>query len=197
LAVLFREVSMPFSLAVDRSELRDNAVRLSRLAKRVDLADAVLAFREGYLEISLPGVSVAVAAQGEWTGEVRVAGAMMGALSKARFAANPVMITVADGRLHLASLSAPCTVQETGPATIHLPLNPTLADLLMLAIDYPDDVISRSGLSGVLRGAEAKRDAMIGSAQYSLREFGVSKDDLRRLVDLSLRNASQARNDEA
>lgn len=84
--------------------------------------DAILSFSNGELEIELGGIAVTVDAGGDWRGECRVAGAWILGLQAAPPTADPVVLRVEAGRLHIGSTSAACHWQAAGAAQVTIPI---------------------------------------------------------------------------
>lgn len=176
-------------VTVARAELQRALRLLIKFYKAKDQGEAILTFAEGELHIELVGSGVSVPANGRWDGEVRVPGMFMVAMAKALPPENPMPIFVEAGRLHMGRQSAPCIVQRAAQKRIELAINAPLADILRVRLSCSDAEIERSGLSRLVRDAEHQRDAMIERAAEQLRKLEVRREDLRHLVDESLRRA--------
>ncbi len=174
---------------VDRSELLQAFKSIKRLTRAGEKAEAVLSFEGGALSIALPGMEVGAAATGDLAGRVRVPAQFIQMLAKMPPTGDPVVFTVEGDRLRVGSSTTPCTWEEDAGARIRLPLNPPFTTVLGVAYHYTPDDIEKAGLKEAVAAAEKRRDALIGQALGALGEFGVTRAELRTLVDDKMKRA--------
>ena len=75
-------------------------------------------------------------------------------------------------------------LKSLGGRIADVPINAPALDLLGLQKLYSADEIAESGLTARMLDAQARVTAAIESAATSLKEFGVSREAIRELVDL-------------
>lgn len=184
-------MTTPPRLQVDRTELIQTLKSISRLIKANSKAEAVLSFDEETLQMELPGMSVGVAAKGEWPGRARVAATFLQMMARVPPTTDPVSFAIADGRLKVDGSATNCTWEADSGNRIALPLNPPFQMILSTAYHYTPDDIEKSGLKDLVADAEKQRDKLIGQALSHLNEFGVTKAELRALVDAKMRGTSR------
>lgn len=180
---------MSFSVVVPLEELKLALRTLAKVVKKRQASEAVLSLSGEKLSISLPGASAFVPAAGTWPGVVRAPGHFFLLLSKALPTEDPVHLSVAEGRLRIASTSIPCTVDVEGDqqGVINLPVNPPLHAILHVAGRYTRDAIEHAGLMPLVWQTEERRDKLIARAAELLAPLAVDGIDLRRLVDECVR----------
>ena len=179
---------MTFSVSVPRPEFQRALKTLAKFVKPKYASEAVLSLSEGMLVIDLPGGTTLVPAGGAWPGTVRVSGQFLLLLSKAVPSDDPVPVSVQEGRLRIAGMSVPCTVEEDAQRSIiDLPLDAPLLAILHVRQVHSNDEIARSGLTALVRQAEERRDKLIVRAAAVLEPLAVEGDDLRGLVEACLR----------
>lgn len=182
---------MQFSVKVDRTECAGALRMLTTFIKRKQPVEAVLTLTDRLLRIDLPGNGVSMPADGQWNGVVRVPGHFLVVLVQALPTVDPLPIYVRDGRLYVDRQSVQCSVQEASDERIELLLNASLVDILCTRLNHSDEEIERSGLTPLVRKAEAHRDATVAKAYDLLLTLNVRQDDLRSLVDESIRRSSR------
>lgn len=174
-------------LQVDRDPLLAGLRLLVKQVKLAKAGEAIVSFDAEKLCVRIGGVEIKAPARGDWTGEARINGAYVAALAKLSPRSNPVCLQVKDGQVKLDGLSIPCRWQAAGKATIEIPMNASIADVLRLGIRHSDVTLERSGVLGVVTKARERRDERAAKAAELLGEFGVKFDDLMSLVDEALR----------
>ncbi len=104
---------------------------------------------------------------------------------------DPIILELGNGNLKIGNSSSTCVHVETEGGKIELPLNPTPLLVLQLVYRYTPADIEKSGLAKPVAEAEEWRDKLIAGALASLREFGVTQQELRNIVDEKMRAASR------
>ncbi len=84
-----------------------------------------------------------------------------------------------------------CTWECDSGYRIELPLNPTNNMILSAAYHCTPDDIEKSGLKELVSDAEKWRDRLIGRAFSDLNIFGVTRAEIRALVDEKMRGTSR------
>ena len=178
-----RSDQLAIQLLIIRSEFINALKTLKKCATPQAGEEAVLAFQDNALEITVTGIKAAFAAEGEWPGEARVDAKMLLELRRAFPSGDPVVLKVVDDRLVINSFSMSCNWQEVGWRLPLLPRNPTLRELLCLQYDAFPHEIAASGLEETIRQAVAKRDDLISRAAEILFPLGVTQQDLLPIVE--------------
>lgn len=180
-------MSVTPNLQVDLAELLPALKSMNRILKASRKAEAVLSFEEETLRIELPGMSVGIVATGEWSGQARIPAAFLQMTARVPPTTTPVSFLVADGRLHINGSAVACAWDSNNASRIMLPLNPTFIMILSVVYHYTPDDIEKSGIENLVTEAKEQRDIKIGRALSALEEFGVTRAELRALVDEKMR----------
>jgi hypothetical protein len=175
----------------NRAELLDALKSVSRMARTANKAEAVLCLKGDALTISLPGMEVGAAASGDLTGRVRVPVTFFLMLAKVPPSGDPILFEVSGGRLKVGSSTTACTCEAETGARIRLPLNPPFPMVLSVAYHYTPSDIEQAGLKETVADAEKRRDILIGNALVALADFGVTREELRALVDAKMKQTEK------
>ena len=181
---------MTISLTVPRNELVEALKLLRKHAKKKGAGEAILSYESGMLTIQISGVVARAEAHGDWSGEARIPGKLLALLGSSPPPGDPVEFSVTKDSLHIGSLSFPCVWQQKDAASILLPLDAPLPVILITALKYSQEQITKSGLSKVIANAEEKRDELIGRAAKVLKPLGISREELGRFVNEQVRRNS-------
>ena len=177
------------SLEVDRSVLIEGLRSLARLTSAARAGQAILRFEDGRLSVVIGGGEALVTARGDWPGEGRVLGSMMLALGKNAPAEDPLTLTVEGGNLRIGRhFTVKCAWQAPGSATVQLPLEASLLDVLRVIIDQSDEALRHSGILKQAKDARARRDRLVEQAARVLAPLRIDSKDSRRLVDDRIRS---------
>ncbi len=169
-------------LAIDRKELA-NALRiLTRGLKVAKTGEAIIRFVDGDLVIQVGGARVSARASGRWPGEARLLGSFFVAVAKLLPASDPIPIRVEAEQLHIAGTSIKCIWQRSGAAKIELPIDATLAMVRQIAKDHTRETIEASGIAKTVDAAFEEENNLIARATAILAHWGVSEEEVRRLV---------------
>ena len=169
-------------LEIARAVFVEEVTRMSKVLGRSRSGDALLMFRDGALQIRMPGAETTMPAQGRWPGEARVAASWVRALGKVPPTQDPIVIQVYGGRLHIAGSSNTCRWQAAGKGTVEVTLGMSLLDLVKLDLAHSDEVLEASGLTPAIVEARQKIDKRIKAAARQLSTLGISETDLRLLI---------------
>ena len=164
---------------------------ITRLSHLIASNTAVFRFSEGELKIELPEMSLGVPAKGRWDGQARVDISFLRALAGTPPVKDPVVFRVSSDRLRMDTLSVGCIWEVAAPNPVWLPLNRSFGAVLRLNYQYTPSEIERAGLADVVAKAVEKRNKRVESAYHALRDFGVTLDELRALVDAKMGDGSQ------
>lgn len=182
---------MRYELRVDRAELAEGLNLLRRLAKPKKTMEAVLSFEEGKFCVLANGMCIGATAQGEFPGLVRIRAMQAINLSKVLPLDDPLPIALEGERIYIGTFSMPCAWQNVERKPIHLPMNAPIHALLGLPYQYSDEEIFQSGLTNPLSEALWRKKTLIGSAANALEPLGVTRAEVEKLVDESLRRVNK------
>jgi len=144
-------------LLVRRDDLARELTRMARLARAMHKrAEAVLAFGDGRLTIALPGMRTAIPADGKWVPSVRVPARILLDFGRRLPKEDPFLLKVEEDHLVLGGHAIPCQRDHPELRLVRLPLNASPADILRVASTYTPEEIERSGLSPLVRQAQAR-----------------------------------------
>lgn len=170
-------------VSVAREALLEALGRMARLIPQEETAEAIVTVEEGMLSFAVSGVAASVPAFGTWTGEIRVSAKFVRMVGLDPPDGDPLVIEVRGGRLFVGTtLSAPCVEQDAWRSEVPLSLDATIADVLRLRYLYPRERLVRAGLERRLEEAEAVALEAIGEAAKPPGPFGMSRDELQRVV---------------
>jgi hypothetical protein len=173
---------------VNRAEFSEVLARIASQGKTAETANVSVTCEDNSLLFCLPGIELRAAAQGNWHGQVLLPVRTLISLASAPLPdGDPLVLSVEGNTLHLGTLRLSCRWEPTPRKLIELPLNPQLRTLLRIPIAYSEDDIRRSGLSEVITKALQEKDEVAEQACGILKPLGVRPDDLRRLVEESIR----------
>jgi hypothetical protein len=182
---------MRHELKVNRAELADGLRTIRKSVKRKTMMDAVFSFEKGNLVVFLDGVQIEATAEGVFPGMVRIPGIKALSLSDLLPDEDPLRIAHDGERLYLGTFSMPCTWHNVEPNTIQLPMDAPFTVLLGLPLKYTDQEIFQSGLSKPLQQAQARRKLLTTKAVNLLAEFGVSRIEVEKLVEETIKRLNQ------
>ncbi len=174
-------------LQVDRGELLQALKSVKQLFKRKSNTDAILSFDGETLRIETLGMSLGVAAHGEWSGSVRFPCSFLQIVAAVPPDTDPVSVSVVNGRLQLNRSFTPCVWEDDAANHISLPLNAPFTMVLSVAYHYTPDDIEKSGLKDLVAEAEQTRDSLVSRSHSALEVFGITRAELRALVDEKMR----------
>jgi hypothetical protein len=179
------------SIQVERGELLAALQSVQRLPRLIDKAEAILSLEDGTLIISVPGLEVRAGATGDLTGRVRVLAPFLLMLAKVPPSGDPVVFEIKDGRLKVGSSTTSCKWEDDAGTRIRLPLNAPFSMILSVAYHYTPGDIEQAGLKDMVAETEKRRDALIGQALGALGEFGITRAELRALVDAKMKQTEK------
>lgn len=133
-------------LRVTQPDLMALCRQVRKLCRPKPGEEAILSYDEACLHVELGGMTVTVAATGDWPGQCRVLGQFIMTIAKIPRADDPVVIHVKDGLLSIGSSSFRCVWQSAWSAQIDLPMNASLIGLLATRQRYTNEEIMQSGL---------------------------------------------------
>jgi hypothetical protein len=100
---------------VDRTEFLRALKILDKSLKSKRYPEAIIAFKEGMLSIDIPGMGTTVPAEGVWSGQALAPSILIRALATKLPAGDPLSLRVEGGKIHIGSLSVPCSWQPAEP----------------------------------------------------------------------------------
>ena len=173
---------MPKDVTILRKDLLD-AFRRLKLVKSPKKAPEALVSMEGdSLCFSVGGVAAYAAATGSWSGEVRIPGPFLLALARMPPPGDPINVVVRDGRFHFGSLSVSCVEQDSWQSEIALPLDPSIGQILRVALSHPAERVERAGLKKSVDDAWLRAAKLIDQASTTLAPLDITRQDLRDMV---------------
>ncbi len=170
-------------LRVDQTSLVKELHHVAKLCKPLKGEEAILSHDGACLHIELGGMTVTVAAEGDWPGQCRVLGNFIVTIAKIPPTDDPVEFRIKDGLLNIGSSSFRCAWQSAWSAQIDLPMNASLIDLLAMRHRHTNEEIMQSGLMIAVKDAEVRRDRLITKAVKHLGGMGITESDIRRMID--------------
>jgi hypothetical protein len=177
-------------LRVGRAGLLEVFRLLLSVGKPRKAEQVVLSFDGNCLHFDLSGMTATAAAKGSWPCQVRVRATALLSLAKVPPAGDPLVLRVEDGRIHFGpTFSCACDLQSMWKAAIQLPLNYDAAMLLGLKLRYTPEQIEQSGLKETVANAEKNCMRHVSTAAVALAPYLVKQEDIRALVDQSLRES--------
>lgn len=187
----------PPTLTVERAPLQEGLRRLRKTGKQSS-EPVCLSYANAALTISWAGSSEQVPAKGQWPATVSVPAGWLRALAKALPEANPLSIRLDNGRVIIESLS--CVVVDPGTQAELVNtqdrarrISKAAAALKAFRVDEDDieHLIDRSELEGHHRyhTDEDRLLKSVAEAWTALAVFGVSADEIHKLVQQQIRQA--------
>ena len=187
----------PSTLTVERTPLQEGLRRLRKTGKQSS-APVCLGYANGALTISWAGSSEQVPAKGQWPAAVFVPSGWLRALAKALPAADPLSMRLDNGRVITESLS--CVVVDPGAQSDLVSaqdrarrISKAVAALRAFRVGEDDieHLIDRSELEGHYRyhPDEDRLLKSVAEAWTALAVFGVSADEIHKLVQQQIRQA--------
>ena len=174
------------ALRLKRADFAKALRTLARTGQAVEDAQAILTLADGNLTIGLAGGEVTIPADGDWTGEVRLRGAILERLAKSLPDEDPLPIRVEQGRFYVARLSIPCEhrlASHASPINELIPPDADPFDILMIRSWCSAGEIDAAGAAGLIVEAERRVEAYCRSAARFLGRYGVSAGHLRKLCE--------------
>jgi len=178
-------------LRVDLQPLVKSLRHVSKLCKPLRGEEAILSYDEACVHICLGGMTITVAAAGDWPGQCRVLGNFIMTIAKIPPTDDPVEFRVKDGLLNIGSSSFRCAWQTAWSAQLDLPVNASMIDLLAMRHRHTSEEIMQSGLSAALKDAEVKRDRLITKAVKFLGAMSITEHDIRLMIDEKIKAAPE------
>lgn len=177
------------SLRVERDKLLEGFRFLKKLAKPSPGEQAVFSFDGATLYIDVAGMGISAPAQGSWSGQARVNAIWVLCLAKAPPPGDPIILSVADGRIHLQTSSYACAWQGAWQSLIQLADSPDTATLMAVKLKYTEEQIRESGLEEPVAKATMLYGADVAAAAKLLKMYGVKEADLHTLVVKAIRES--------
>lgn len=184
---------MSSRLTINRVELLEGLKQLSKLVKKKSVGQGTLTYGQGSLTIEMEGISIEVAAEGEFPGRVRMSGASLLKLAGVLPADDPIVFQAEGDRLSIGSFSLPIQIDEaqlpTGADDGYIPqvIDAPLYFLLGLEYKYSDAAIVRSGYWDKVNQARGEKERLIQAVAHKLAPLGVTKTDVADVVEKALR----------
>lgn len=166
-------LSVPLATFVE--ELR----RWARVCGKPDGQQAILRLAAAGLTVSGGGAQFTVPASGRWPGEARIAGSILYALAKVPPRQDPLRIEVRADRLRIGTLTAPCTWQREGSATIELPLGMEMLDMIRLGLLHDEEALRTAGAWNAVDAARQRAETLLRSAARTLVPLQITEAELR------------------
>jgi hypothetical protein len=187
-------------LSVDRRELQEALHTLARFTTPRTAEEVVITFEGDLLRMDCGGVTAKAAAAGSWPGRARVRWRSFRPAAASLPPGDPVVVCVAGSRLFVQRFSVPCewlpevTVAGQLPLIL-LPLGPSPLEVLALRYRFAEPDIAQSGHLPILEAAERDLETQIDSAWRLLAHAGVSRSQLRAVVEKSLKREAAKHQD--
>jgi hypothetical protein len=164
------------------------AMRRFRAYRRLKkVPDALLAFNNGMLSFEAGEDVAVVHADGEWHGRAWVNAYYLGLLHKVAPREDPVVISYADGKLHISTLSLGCEWEVVSARMIARVENPSVLDLLAMDRTVPRAEIHGTDLGKRIAQAKSTAGNSVTRAAKLLEKVGISADDLWAMVEAQIK----------
>jgi hypothetical protein len=185
-----------WALQVNRGQFAQALRVLSRAARAVRDAEAILRLDAAELCLELAACSCRVPAVGTWPSEVRLAGETIGHLARSVPDDDPLPVTVKGDRIYLARFSIPCkwrsySRQPGTPVPEMIPANAELFEILMARARCSAAEIDAAGAAPLVAGAEKLLKEQCAKAAGILRRYRVTAGDLETLCQAHIDDGSR------
>ena len=169
---------------VNTLELRDALKTLSKVGKdkKNYTGEAVIDFLVDKIEVNFNGMTTEIAAKGVGQGRARVSSGFVTYRASVTKDQKDTKIWVEDSSFHIDIFTLPCDWNDISPKIIELPINPSLAKVLLLRSKYTRDEIVASGLESILNKAEEDLGDIIEQATKILQPFHISGERLNDFI---------------
>jgi len=174
------------SVRVRRREFEQALRGLAKISRFNQSSEAVIGFADGDLEVTVGGATVRVSAQGTWPGEAVMDAALLMGVGRLLPTGDPLTLAVEETTFSIQRWRAPCRWQVPEIAAIEVPMNASRLDYLRLGLVHTLDQLDRSGIRPEYDKAVEHRDGDITAAHNYLREYGVTHEEVRKLVESAL-----------
>lgn len=179
------------TMIVSRRDLVAAAIQLRKLVKKAQLAksELVLDFAQDSVALTLGVAKVTLPAIGCGSGRVFMSGLALDAVSMAAngLSAADVLVRIDEKMVHFGTTGVSCRWVREEPASILLPLNASLIDVLKLRYRYSQDEIAAAGLEQRLFEVEEAKAGLIARAAETLKPLGISSAALDHFVTERIR----------
>lgn len=175
------------SLQVNRAGLVAAFSTLRKMKKPRNPGDALVTFEGENITFAVLGLTLRAKAEGSWVGQARITSAFLIRLTMLPPLNDPVPVRVADGHFYIENAYTECIWEPVEENRIELPINVTFLRLLALGFYHSRDEIARSGLLKEYEDAVKQREALITRATNVLVPLGITREEVARLVEESLR----------
>lgn len=182
------DVATMARVEIGRAIFAEEVERLARGGRR-KVGEAILSYGDEGLVITAGGGETRLPATGRWPGEARASFAWLQAMAQMPPDMDPLVLEVRDGRLRMGNNSVLCKWQRNNSAVLELPVNAGWLDLLRAGIQHDDDALAKSGVLKEVREARQHAEERLRRAYPLFCDFGVTIEDLERVVREALMRA--------
>jgi hypothetical protein len=148
---------------------------------------AVLGFDGSYLTVEVFDQMFVARATGVWPGNARVSATLIAALKQAPPAGDPLLVRYDGERLSIGSMRVDCVWQPVSAALTSAPAARDWIAALALRYSTPRGRIVTDGLANSIADAERKLSQLVARVARSLAPLGVTREDVRNLVETRMR----------
>ncbi len=177
---------MTIRLDVPTAALVHALTPLAILKSPTNIGDALIGYQAGHLRIELGGVAGTAKAEGNWPGEARVSPDFVLSLAARLAPQGRAVLLIEDGKLVVragtATIQKSCVWETSARPSIALPMNPSLQDLVRVALIFTPPEIERVGLKEPVKSAKGEMEALLAKAAQTLEPLGVTIAEIRELV---------------
>jgi|GEM_PF-1243854 len=174
-----------FRIEITRRSLIEGLGLLKKTVARRKHEEAILSHDGECLHIEVGGGGIAVAASGDWEGQIKIRGPLLLDLVAQMPQGDPLLLRVEDGFLLIGNLRLRCSVQKSWSKTIDLPVNVARKDIVtMLASNSREDLIA-SGLDALVPPGQLDSEsflARLDAAAKLLAPEGVRREELLQWI---------------
>lgn len=180
-------------LSVDLKEF-NHAMKIFKVgmerknAKKKQLTlPAMLSFNDGFLSIESDDKIIVVRATGEWNGKAQFSQSTIKALALVPPNVNPVIISYAEERISIATMTVSCDWESASKALIDKLTNPSMLDIFAMWRTQPAVELRAQGIDKQHKLAQEKMMKVTASASKKLEEFEITQQDLLNLIEAKVK----------
>jgi hypothetical protein len=181
-----RETLMNYELKLDFLDVREGLKKFKIPRKIRASAQAMLAFDGKFCSIEAFDVLIVARANGIWPGIARFSATAIAALAKFPPDSDPFVIRIAENKLSLGPVNIACEWQPVSHTLMNLPAAPDWIEALSLKYRASRSQILSAKANKTIAQAERKLEILIAKVGKSLQPLGVTKSDIKALIEMRL-----------
>jgi hypothetical protein len=146
-----------------------------------------LGFDGSYLTVEALDQIFVARATGAWPGNAHVGATLIAALKQAPPAGDPLIVRCDGKRVSIGSVRIECEWQPVSAALVDSPAASDWLGALAMSYSMPRGRIATEELANAVDDAQRKLSQLVARVAESLAPVGVTKEDVRSLVESRLR----------